>query len=214
MKVFAQVISWVFMPLFMPMYALLLVMFVPSNQDFLFNYDNLFLQSLPFKTALLTMFGIFCVVAPGISFILLKRSGVISSVEMDTKKERTVPIIVMMIYCLVLYIMFVLKAKELIIPKFIFALPLSGVVVTAIFLIVNRWKKISIHSGAAGILSGFVLAYLLAQTEYQLWVFTLTILISGLVMSARLYLERHTNSELIIGWMIGSFTTFGINYFY
>ncbi len=214
MKIFAQVISWVFMPLFMPMYALLLVMFVPSNQDFLFNYDNLFVQPFQFKTALLTMFGIFCVVAPGISFLLLKRSGIISSVEMDTKKERTIPIIVMMIYCLVLYVMFVLKAKELIIPKFIFALPLSGVVVTAFFLVINRWKKISIHSGAAGILSGFVLAYILTQTEYQVWIFTFTILISGLVMSARLYLERHTFSELIIGWIIGSFITFGINYFY
>src|SRR5690606_5798284 len=116
--------------------------------------------------------------------------------------------------CLVLYIMFVSKAKEVVIPKFIFALPLSGAVVTAIFLIVNRWKKISIHSGAAGIVSGFVLAYLLTQTEYQLWAFTVTILVSGLVMSARLYLERHTISELIIGWMIGSFITFGINYYY
>ena len=214
MKIFAQVISWVFMPLFMPIYALLLVMFVPSNQDFLFNSDNLFLQPLQFKTALLTMFGIFCVLAPGISFLILQRYKLISSVEMETKKERTVPIIVMMLYCLALYVILVQITKGLIVPKFIFALPLSGAVVTAIFLIVNRWKKISIHSGAAGIVTGFVLAYVLTQTEYQLWVFTVTILVAGLVMSARLYLQRHTISELIIGWMIGSFITFGINYFY
>ncbi len=214
MRTFAQVISWVFMPLFMPIYALLLVMFVPSNQDYLFNYDNLFWQPLQFKTALLTMFGIFCILAPGVSFLLLKRSGIISSVQMDDKTERTAPIVVMMLYCLVLYIMFIVKSDQVTIPKFIFALPLSGVVVTAIYLIVNRWKKISIHAGAAGILTGFVLAYLLTQTEYQLWVFTLALLLSGLIMSARLYLNKHTFSELIIGWMIGSFITFGINYFY
>ena len=214
MKITAQIISWVFMPLLMPIYALLLVMFVPSNQDYLFNYDNLFIQSFAFKIALLTMFGVFCVLAPGISFLLLKRSGVISSVQMDDKKERTIPIVVMLIYCLVLYIMFVMKSKQLIIPKFVFALPLSGVIVTAVYFVVNRWSKISIHSGAAGILTGFILAYLLTQTEYHVWVFILAILLSGLIMSARLYLEKHTFSELLIGWFIGSFITFVINYFY
>ena len=49
-----------------------------------------------------------------------------------------------------------------------FSLPLSGVFVTAVFYIANYWKKISIHAAGGGILVGFILAYILIQSEYQL----------------------------------------------
>lgn len=216
MRIFSQIISWIFMPLLMPIYALLLVMFVPSNIDFMQNDQCMYAMDLQFKKAFLYMFLIFSVLAPGISFLLLKRSGIIGSLEMDERRERFVPILVMAIYCLVLffYVLYLIDANRLIVPKFIVALPLSGAVVTTLFLIANRWKKISIHAAAAGILTGFVLAYILHQVEYQLWVFTLSIFISGLVMSARLYLQKHTFSEVLIGWCIGSFFTFAINYLY
>ena len=162
------------------------------------------------------MFLIFSVLAPGISFLLLKRSGLIGSLEMDDRKERFVPILVMAIYCLVLffYILYLIDANRLSVPKFVIALPLSGAIVTTLFLFLNRWKKISIHSAAVGILSGYILAYILQQNEYQLWMFTISILFSGLVMSARLYLQKHTFLEVIIGWCIGSFITFAINFLY
>lgn len=216
MRIFSQIISWIFMPLFMPIYALLLVMFVPSNIDFMQNDQCMYAMDIQFKKAFLYMFLIFSVLAPGISFLLLKRSGMIGSLEMDDQRERFVPILVMAIYCLVLffYIIYLIDANRVVVPKFIVALPLSGAVVTTLFLFVNRWKKISIHAAAVGILTGFVLAYILQQIEFQLWVFTISILISGLVMSARLYLQKHTFSEVIIGWFIGSFITFAINFFY
>lgn len=216
MRIVSQIISWVFMPLLAPIYALLLVMFVPSNIDFMQNDQCMYAMDLQFKKAFLYMFLIFSVLAPGISFLLLKRSGMIGSLEMDERRERFVPILVMAIYCLVLffYILYLIDANRLTVPKFIIALPLSGAVVTTLFLIANRWKKISIHSAAAGILTGFILAYILHQVEYQLGIFTVSILISGLVMSARLYLQKHTFSEVIIGWCIGSFFTFAINFLY
>lgn len=216
MRIFAHIISWIFMPLMLPIYALLLVMFVPSNIDFMNNDQCMYAMDLQFKKAFLYMFMIFSVLAPGISFLLLKRSGLIGSLEMDERRERFVPILVMAIYCLVLffYILYLIDANRLIVPKYVLALPLSGAVVTTIFLIVNRWKKISIHAAAVGILTGFVLAYILQQVDYQLWVFTLSIFVSGVVMSARLYLQKHTFSEVIIGWCIGSFITFAINFLY
>lgn len=204
------------MPLLMPIYALLLVMFVPSNIDFIQNNQCMYAMDIQFKKAFLYMFLIFSVAAPGISFLLLKRSGLIGSLEMDERRERFIPILVMAIYCLVLffYISYLIEINRLIVPTFLIALPLSGAVVTTVFLIVNRWKKISIHAAAVGILTGFVLAYILHQIEYQLWVFILSILISGTVMSARLFLQKHSFSEVLIGWCIGSFVTFAINYWY
>lgn len=216
MKLFSQIISWIFMPLLMPIYALLLVMFIPSNIDFIQNSQCMYAMDFQFKKAFLYMFLIFCVLAPGVSILILKRRGIIASIDMDTQKERYIPILVMFIYCLVLffYINYLINVNRLIVPKFLTMLPLSGVVVTAVFIIVNRWRKISIHAAAAGILVGFILAYILQQVEYELWIFTLSLLVTGIVMSARLYLQKHTLSEVIIGWLIGSFITFGINFWY
>ena len=42
MKLTSQIISWVFMPLLMPIYALLLVMFIPSNIDFMQNGECMY----------------------------------------------------------------------------------------------------------------------------------------------------------------------------
>lgn len=216
MKIASQIVSWVFMPLLLPIYALLLVMFVPSNIDFIQNDQCMYAMDFQFKKAFLYMFLIFAVVAPGVSFLVLKRSGLIGSLEMNERRERFVPILVMAIYCLVLffYLLYLIDANRLIVPKFVLALPLSGAIVTTLFLAANRWKKISIHAAAVGILSGFVLAYILQQVEYQLWVFTVSIFVSGVVMSARLFLQKHTFSEVLIGWCMGSFVTFAVNYWY
>ena len=214
MRILSEVISWVFMPLFMPIYALALVMFVPSNQDYFFNIDCLFTLSLSGKFALLYWFFVFSVAMPGISFIILQRTKVIGSLELEERRERSIPIVIMLTYCLALYLLFVFKVGHGYISKFAFSLPLSGVCVTAIFFFLNRWKKVSIHAGAAGILTGFILACILQHIEYQLWMFTLAIVISGLVLTARLYLEKHTLLELVIGWLTGTLITFGVNYFY
>ena len=216
MKLASQIISWVFMPLLMPIYALLLVMFIPSNIDFIQNTQCMYAMDFQFKKAFLYMFLIFCVLAPGVSILILKRRGIIASIDMDTQKERYIPILVMFIYCFVLffYINYLINVNRLIVPKFITTLPLSGVAVTAVFIIINRWRKISIHAAASGILVGFILAYILQQIEYKLWVFTVSLLVTGIVMSARLYLQKHTFSEVIIGWFIGSFITFVINFWY
>ena len=214
MKQIAQAISWVFLPLFMPVYALLLVMFVPSNQDFFFNEDCMYTIPLSAKKALLSMFSVFCILAPGISYILLYKRQIISTIEMDDRKERGIPIIIMLIYCLLLYFLFIVKTDSSLVPKFVFSLPLSGVFVTSVFFLINIWKKVSIHAAGTGILTGFILAYILLHAQYELWIFALAIFVSGLVMSARLYLQKHTMSDLIVGWFTATFITFVVNYFY
>lgn len=210
----STLISWVFMPLLMPVYALLLVLYVPSNQDFFFNQDCMYTMPPEAKQAVISMFVVFCVLAPGISFLELRRRKIISSLEMDEQAERMYPILIMLMYCLVLYLLFLYKISSNLVPKYIFALPLSGVLVTAVFAFVNRWYKLSIHAAAAGILSGFILAYLLAQTQYELWVLILSLVVSGVIMSARLYLKKHTLLEVLLGWGTGCFLTFVVNYLY
>ena len=217
MRILSQTVSWVFMPLFMPIYALLIVMYVPAQEDLFYNHDCpdcVYLLDFQIKKALFYMFGIFCVIAPGFSFMLLKRSGVINTLEMETRAERTVPIIIMFIYCFGLFLLMTYTAKGANLPKFVFSLPLSGAAVTGFFIALNQWKKVSIHAAAVGIFTGFILAYLAVNMKFGIGMLLVSILLSGVVMSARLFLQKHTLQELVVGWFTGTLLTFAVNYFY
>lgn len=214
MKILSEIISWVFLPLLMPIYALLIAFYSPSNQDYLFNEDSLFFMNEQAKVAVLYMFIIFSVIAPGLSFLFLHKKKIITTIDMENKRERSIPMLIMLAYCLVLYFLFVIKAPGNILPKYIYALPLSGVFVTASYGIVNRWMKISLHAGGAGILTGFLFAYAWGNSEYQFWILIFPILASGLTLMARLFLHKHTPKEVYTGWTVASIVTFLINLFY
>ncbi len=214
MKIFSEVISWIFLPLLMPVYGLVLAMYVPSQQDYLLNEDSLYFLNPAAKEAILYMFLIFSAIAPGLSFLYLHKKGIISTIDMENKRERSIPMLIMLAYCLVLYFLFVIKAPGGILPKYIYALPLSGVFVTAAYGIINRWIKISLHAGGAGILTGFLFAYLFNQIEFHFWVLLFAIIASGLTLSARLYLEKHTPLEVYTGWTAATIVTFLVNLLY
>ena len=214
MKIASEILSWVFLPLFMPVYGLLIAMYVPSNQDYLFNEDSLFFLNDSAKSAILYFFLIFSIIAPGLSFLLLKKRNIITTIDMENQRERSIPMFLMLAYCLVLYFLFVIKAQDNILPKYIYALPLSGVFVTVFFTFINRWIKISLHAGGAGILTGFTFEYAMEQMEFQFWILIFVIIASGLIISARLYLKKHTPTELIAGWCLALFITFSINFLY
>ncbi len=214
MKILAEVLSWVFLPLLMPVYGLLLAMYVPSNQDYLFNEDSLFFLRDEAKLAILYMFMIFSVIAPGLAFVLLHKWKIITTIDMENQRERNIPMFIMLTFCLILYFLFLVKAQNNILPKYIYALPLSGVFVTVIYTYINRWIKISLHGGGAGILTGFLFAYAVEQAEFRFWILIFAIVASGLTIGARLYLKKHTQTEVYTGWSLAVLMTFLVNYLY
>jgi membrane-associated phospholipid phosphatase len=214
MKIFSDIVSWVFLPLFMPVYGLLLAMYIPSNEDYILNEDSLYFLTDTAKQAILYMFFIFSVLAPGLSFLLLHKKKIISTIDMENQRERNIPMILMLSYCLVLYFLFIIKAQDNILPKYVYALPLSGVFVTLTYTFINRWIKISLHAGGAGILTGFLLAYASAQVEFETWILIAAILASGLTLTARLYLKKHTQLEVYTGWSLAVLLTFLVNTLY
>jgi hypothetical protein len=155
----------------------------------------------------------FSVVIPGVGVLVMKRWNIISDVEIEDRKERYIPMVVTLISCLMLYGGLTFQLKEVVVPKYTFSLALSGVVIAVAFLIFNMWKKISIHAAGMGIMFGFLFSYVLNQAEYQLWILALALICSGAVMTARLYLNKHSMSEVVIGWLLGSFLTFVVNFY-
>ncbi|TXI85007.1 MAG: phosphatase PAP2 family protein [Crocinitomicaceae bacterium] len=214
MKQLSHLLSWIFLPLFMPLFGLLIAMYVPSSPQSLVDNDSLFLMIDQNKWVVLFMFFVFSTVAPGLSFVILRALNVITTIDMESKRERLIPMLIMLAYCLLLYFLFLVKAHNNILPKYVYALPLAGVFVTASFTLINRWIKISLHAGGAGILSGFIFAYSMEQAEFQFWTILVVILASGLTIMARLFLRKHTPTEVYSGWSLAVLITFLINFYY
>jgi len=214
MSVFSKGITWVFNPLSMPIYALLLVMYVPSDHQFFEPYC-IYLIPQESKIAILKMFIFFGVAAPGTVFYWMYKNKMITSIEMNTQKERRIPIVFMFIFCSILYLLLLyFSGKSSILPRYIFSLPLAGAIVSVVFFFLNNWKKVSLHAASAGILVGFILAFVLHHSHFQMWILAITFLISGAVMSMRVYQKKHNLNEVIIGWVLGTFITFVTVFYY
>jgi hypothetical protein len=214
LKALAHIISWVFLPLLMPIYGLIFAMYVPSEPHISNYFDSLYYFTDDAKTAILYMFFTFSALAPGLSFYILHKRKIISTIDIENQRERNLPMFIMLAYCLLLYLMFRYKFPDAQLPKYIYALPLSGVFVTVIFTFINRWIKISLHGGGAGILTGFLMAYALDQLYFQFWILIFAVIASGLTLAARLYLNKHTPREVYTGWSLALFITFLVNYIY
>jgi hypothetical protein len=79
-------------------------------------------------------------------------------------------------------------------------------IASAIGLIINNFIKVSLHGiGVGGILMAVILAGIMYPIQNIFWV-SIAIVITSLVMSARMMVSNHTNKELWIGLMVGAAT--------
>jgi membrane-associated phospholipid phosphatase len=208
MRILAHLISWVFLPLLMPIYGLLITMFLPSFEQSYFQENTLFWMPDGHKFAVITMFFIFSFLAPAITLVLLLRTKAISSIEVDNQGERTTPIVISAIYCLILGLFLLFKAPDHILPASIYALPWGGFVGISLAGFINKYTKISLHGIGVGMFVGFLIAYFNFQMEFYFEIIIIGVVIAGLVMSARILLGKHTLKQVIYGFFLGFLSVF------
>jgi membrane-associated phospholipid phosphatase len=75
-------------------------------------------------------------------------------------------------------------------------------------MLINRWIKISLHAGGAGILVGYLSIFMFETIGFPIFFFIIAIIASGLTLSARLFLQRHTPLEVYSGWSLALIITF------
>jgi membrane-associated phospholipid phosphatase len=203
MKLFSQLISWIFLPLFMPVYALLLTMYIPSLEQGFFQNNTIYLLDPRLKLALLGIFFLFSFLAPAISLVILKRNNKISNLEIDNRSERSIPILVTAIYSLILAWFLMVKTPPGILPPAVYLLPAGGTVAIVLVMLITRFDKISLHALGVGMLMGFLIAYFQTQAQFQMGILFLTTIVSGVVMSARLFLGKHNLRQCLMGYFLG-----------
>ena len=186
----AKIISVVFHPLLMPLYGLLIIFSTPT----IFAY-------LPFaqKKVMILIVAINNILLPLSLLPYFKWRKVISTWTIDERKERIIPMaLTSVLYFLTFYI--VIRYS---IPLFIKSVILSTALISfAVTLINFRWK-VSIHSVGAGALTSliFVLAFKMHASLTLLII--LAVLVSGLILSSRLWLNSHNPKEVWLGYLVG-----------
>lgn len=203
MEFLAKSISWIFLPLFMPIYGLLITMYIPSFEAGFFQEETIFWMTPLQKKLILGMYTIFSVIVPGLSLLIMLRRNTISNIEIDKREERSVPIVITGVYCAFLGTLLLMKAPNSILPNALYALPWGGFVAIVLAGIINRYEKISLHGLGAGMLFGYLFAYYKTQVEFNVMPIYLTVLVGGLILASRIYLGKHTLRQALMGYGLG-----------
>jgi hypothetical protein len=192
-EMLAWIISYLMHPLPLPslMFGLVLV-FAPE----------LLLASTPeLRWQLMGLLFLTTFAIPAISVFTMHMFGNISSLTMTRREDRRLPfLLVSGFYMLTTYLFYEKFPLLTFVNLGIASITLSLLVLTAVSL----YWKMSAHGLAAGGVSGFMAGIMHHfHNSELLYPLAALLLLSGLVLWARLYLGHHTPAEVWVGWFTG-----------
>lgn len=188
---FSTILSWVLVPMLMPVYGIMLI----------FHLSVLSLTPVSTKTILtLIVFGI-DVILPMLLVLLLKLFGIVRDVGLNERKERFIPYLVTLT-CMALTSLFIYHKGA---PLWVAMFFAGGALAALVNFTVNYWWKISAHAaGIAGIVAILIRIYIsgLPTGNVLPWLIAATLL-SGLLGSCRIWLDRHSVWQILAGYLVG-----------
>ena len=193
-KALAKVVSYVFHPLVMPFLGIVVV----------FNSGS-YLTYYPFEgqKAIYTIVLLSTIVLPLCFIPFFMFFKLIKTVEMTSRKERIIPYFITLAFYYFAY--FILKRATA--PNIIVTIILASIIALSCTLVVSFKWKISAHMIGIGGLTGGMLALSDRMIFDVSTVLIILVLISGLLGTARLYLNAHKPFEIYSGFGIGSVVT-------
>ena len=208
LRLLAQIISFIFHPLLIVTYMLALLLLV---NPYLFG-----VSSIGDKASKLLLLQIFLSTffIPGVAVVMLRFTGMIQSFQMETKQERIGPYIITGLFYLWMFRNFLDNPS---IPTAFTSFLLGATIGLFFAFFINIFSKISAHAvGLGGLLGMVVITMLLfsydtftimsARGTLEISMSTvllITILIAGLVGTARLALQAHEPMDLYGGYLVG-----------
>lgn len=197
----ANILSWLFVPLLMPTYGILLI----------FNLSILSLA--PTQTKVLYTLIVFGAnfLLPMLMVVILKKMKLIDDIGLNGRRERVIPYVITIICLLGTGWFLHMKGAPLWVAMFFAGGALAGL----INMIVNFWWKISAH--AAGIAGIVAMLIQIVKEGFPvpgttLWIVA-TIILAGLLCSARVWLGRHTLMQVLAGTAVGFLSVWSLSLF-
>lgn len=206
MEKVANILSGLFHPLIIPVYALLHIYFMPFFYGEGYYFTQLLIVPMnTFKQLLIFGSMFLLVVPPLIWYLLLYKLNIVKSLRATTRKERVWPyIFTILSYSLVGFI-----CGQLDVEYGFDCLWKGASLALIIVFIVNLFWKISAHATGVGSWLG-MLVFLSIYNSYPLLSEIIVIIfIGGLVGWARLKLDAHTPLQVLFGYLVG-FVSIGI----
>lgn len=189
LKKILPVFSYVFHPIFIPVYAALF---------YFFCYDSYYTN--PEKYFALFQIVIITIILPILIFFLLRATGQVNSIMIADISQRKIPLI---IQC---FLTILLIRKSITIYHFpeLHFFFLAGLISTIIALVLLFFKiKASLHMVAVSALAIFAIGLSIHNQIQNLNSIVFLVLINGFVASSRLEMKAHTPKELVIGFLLG-----------
>jgi len=194
LKVSSQILSVIFFPGFLPIYGLLVIFNAPT----LFAWE-LAVRYGSLKGIILLLAFVNMTVVPVAIMPLLKYKGIISSYTMNTRTDRIIPLAIGAVMYLATTIIYYSFQIPEIIRSFVLASTILALLIT---IITVKWK-ISVHSAGVGSLLATVMALSVRMFADLTVLWIIILLLSGMVMSARLYLNSHKPTQVYAGFSLG-----------
>mgnify|MGYP003329465820 CR=1 FL=1 len=191
-RALAGFISYVFHPLFLPLYVILFLLFVHPDAFTGFS------PAARWQIFFIVFINI--VLFPLLSVLLLKALGFIDSIFLRERKDRIIPYIACGIFFFWAYNVFKQQPQyPLLWVSFLLGLFLSS----SAALIANIYFKVSMHAIGVGGVAGFFLMLTNSNQMPMPWPLALSILIAGFVCTSRLLLKAHRPFDIYGGLVIG-----------
>ncbi len=199
-KMGARIFSYLFHPLFIPVYVILFLVYelrlFPDRDDW-------------GKKLVIIQFLVSYTLLPLITIMLMKALGFVQSIQLKTQKDRILPYVV----CEIFYFWGWYVSKNLHYPDLVIMFTLAVFLACSVGLIMNSYLKISMHGIAVGTLSAFVIIAGIT-TGIQLGFFiTIAVLIAGITCTSRLIDSNHSTAEIYAGFLMGAFMQFAAYWF-
>lgn len=194
----AKIISIIGHPIFHPTWMMVILILTGITSFIPYN-NSIFLAITVLMTCLI----------PGLVIMMIKRWGLIKSMEMENRDDRPGPLFIMLLFLYAAYRYFN-KIPTMSIFSFYLT---SVIVVTVLAFVVSFFWKISLHTLGWGSFVAFLFIMTTVSMRIYLLYFIASIVISGIVAAARLKLESHSNTQIYVGFAMG-FAAVIISYFF
>jgi len=191
MQHFARFLSFVFHPVFVPVYMVLMV----YGSD---PYIQYLIPVTRMKPILLLLL-VNTIIMPLLTFFYLKKKGVFTSLFLEEKNERKIGIMILFIFHLVTYVLW----RKLELPSTFVSLFLGILLSLLLVFFISNYFKISLHALAFGGIVGAILGLYRAHGFIDFSILAIAIMGLGLISSARLILQAHQPKEVNWGALCG-----------
>lgn len=193
MQQLARFFSFVFHPIFVPVYMLLFVYASDPYLQYIIPINKM--------KPVLILLVVNTIIMPIISFLYLRKKGVFTTLFLEETNERKIGIMILFLFHLISYLLW----RKLQLPASFLSLFLGILVSLASVFFITGFFKISLHTLAFGGIVGAILGLYRAHGFIDYSVLSFAILGLGIIASSRLILNAHSPKEVNFGAILGVF---------